>query len=201
LGFTKAFDLNGSVWAPRSPTADVLETYSDSNGSAYRYYDADRQAYEFYDANGVLLRVQQLNGDTYTLYYSDGGTPSNIAPFPGLLIRIAANSGEQLHLTYNAYGLLSQLEDPADNITTYSYGGSDAPDGYLSAVTYSDDNVRQYKSPETGTTTNTFDAAGNLLTSTDARGAVTTYTYDALNRVTQVSAVLSRQHRYDHLQL
>jgi YD repeat-containing protein len=40
-------------------------------------------------------------------------------------------------------------------------------------------------SPDTGTTTNTYDAAGNLLTKTDARGAVATYTYDVLNRVTQ----------------
>jgi len=42
-------------------------------------------------------------------------------------------------------------------------------------------------SPDTGTTTNTYDAAGNLLTQTDAKGQVTTYAYDALNRVTQIT--------------
>jgi RHS repeat-associated protein len=35
----------------------------------------------------------------------------------------------------------------------------------------------------TGTTSKTYDAAGNVLTSTDARGKTTTYTYDALNRL------------------
>ena len=36
------------------------------------------------------------------------------------------------------------------------------------------------------TTTNTYDQVGNLETVTDRRGGVTTYTYDELDRVTQV---------------
>ena len=42
-------------------------------------------------------------------------------------------------------------------------------------------------SPDTGTTTNTYDAAGNLLTQTDAKNQTTTYAYDALNRVTSIT--------------
>ncbi|MBN9195798.1 MAG: hypothetical protein J0I44_06965, partial [Microbacterium sp.] len=38
--------------------------------------------------------------------------------------------------------------------------------------------------PDTGTTTATYDDGGNQLTSTDARGQLLTYTYDALNRKT-----------------
>jgi YD repeat-containing protein len=41
--------------------------------------------------------------------------------------------------------------------------------------------------PTPGATTNTFDSGGNLATSTDARGAIATYGYDALNRVTSVA--------------
>ncbi len=41
-------------------------------------------------------------------------------------------------------------------------------------------------SPDTGTTINTYDSGGNLKTATDARGALATYSYDALNRVGQV---------------
>jgi RHS repeat-associated protein len=41
--------------------------------------------------------------------------------------------------------------------------------------------------PEAGTTTYTFDDNGNVLTRTDARGIVSTSTYDALNRVTATS--------------
>ena len=39
--------------------------------------------------------------------------------------------------------------------------------------------------PESGTTSYSYDSAGNLTQKTDARGVVTTYGYDALNRLTQ----------------
>ncbi|MDF5861632.1 RHS repeat protein [Pseudomonas aeruginosa] len=38
-------------------------------------------------------------------------------------------------------------------------------------------------SPDSGTTTFEHDAAGNVIRRTDARGAVTEYRYDALNRL------------------
>ena len=41
------------------------------------------------------------------------------------------------------------------------------------------------QSPDTGSTAKTFNAAGNVLTSTDARGDTTTYTYDAPERANQ----------------
>ena len=44
----------------------------------------------------------------------------------------------------------------------------------------------QLISPDTGTARHTYDAAGNLKTRTDSRGVLATYTYDALNRLTQV---------------
>jgi RHS repeat-associated protein len=42
-------------------------------------------------------------------------------------------------------------------------------------------------SPDTGTTTFTFDPASNLATKTDARSIQATYSYDAINRVTQIT--------------
>jgi YD repeat-containing protein len=38
-------------------------------------------------------------------------------------------------------------------------------------------------SPDTGATSRTFDAAGNVLTRTDAKGITATNTYDAANRL------------------
>jgi RHS repeat-associated protein len=61
-------------------------------------------------------------------------------------------------------------------VTSYTYNG------------FGD--VKTQVSPDTGTTTNTYDSGGNLDTSTDARGAVADYAYDALNRVTSVSYTL-----------
>ena len=44
------------------------------------------------------------------------------------------------------------------------------------------DNLIQESSPDVGTTTHVYDTAGNRIQSTDARGVVVQYTYDALNR-------------------
>jgi YD repeat-containing protein len=41
--------------------------------------------------------------------------------------------------------------------------------------------------PESGSVSYKYDNAGNVLTRTDNRGIVTSYGYDALNRVTQTS--------------
>jgi len=53
------------------------------------------------------------------------------------------------------------VTDPRNLVTTYGYDGLD--------------NQVSLVSPDTGTTTRTFDAAGNVLTSTDARGVLSTY--------------------------
>jgi YD repeat-containing protein len=45
-------------------------------------------------------------------------------------------------------------------------------------------------SPVTGTTTYAYDPAGNLVSTTDARGATTTRSYDALNRLVTATSVL-----------
>jgi RHS repeat-associated protein len=48
-------------------------------------------------------------------------------------------------------------------------------------------NLHSQLSPDTGSTANTYDAAGNLFTQTDAKGQVTTYAYDALSRVASIT--------------
>jgi YD repeat-containing protein len=49
------------------------------------------------------------------------------------------------------------------------------------------DDQLQLASPDTGATNRTFDAAGNVASSTDARGNTATYSYDALNRRTHAA--------------
>jgi RHS repeat-associated protein len=64
------------------------------------------------------------------------------------------------------------VTDPRNLVTTYTANGLG-------------DRTSQV-SPDTGTTTSTFDAAGNLKTRTDARGKQVLYSYDALNRLTKI---------------
>jgi RHS repeat-associated protein len=76
-------------------------------------------------------------------------------------------------VTYDALGQVSSVKDPRNLATTFTASGLGDDKGSTS--------------PDTGSTSRTFDASGNLLTSTDARGKLTTYTHDGLNRLTSVA--------------
>jgi YD repeat-containing protein len=65
------------------------------------------------------------------------------------------------------------VTDPRNLVTRYTVDG-------LGKLT-------QQQSPDSGTTASTYDESGLLKTRTDARGKVSTYSYDALDRVARIS--------------
>ena len=75
--------------------------------------------------------------------------------------------------SYDALDRLSQVKDPRNLATSYTVNGL----GDVSTLV----------SPDTGTSSTTFDAGGNALSRTDARGKTTTLTYDALGRLTRAA--------------
>ena len=95
---------------------------------------------------------------------------------------------------YDPLNRLSKLTDALAGITLYGYDGVDrlvsVTDPKALVTNYSVDgldNQKQLVSPDTGTANSSYDPAGNLKTRADARGRVSTYVYDALNRVTGVT--------------
>lgn len=78
-----------------------------------------------------------------------------------------------INYSLDARNQMASVRDPRGLTTSYTVDGL----GMQSAMT----------SPDTGSASRTYDNAGNLLTSTDARGKVTVYTYDVLSRVTSIS--------------
>jgi RHS repeat-associated protein len=68
---------------------------------------------------------------------------------------------------------LHTVIDPRTLTTTYTHNGFGE--------------VTQLVSPDTGTSSGSYDSGGNLKTATDARSATATYSYDVLNRVNQVA--------------
>ena len=77
-----------------------------------------------------------------------------------------------VQLEHTGRGDLTKVTDPRQLVTHYPRNG-------LGDATSVD-------SPDTGIATRAYDEAGNLKTLTDSRGARSSYTYDALNRLTRV---------------
>jgi RHS repeat-associated protein len=107
-----------------------------------------------------------------------GGTPTstytNSANETTSLIQYLAASPsptaaqETTAYSYNPSGQMTGMTDPAGNHWSWAFD-------VLGHQTDAND-------PDTGDTTQTYDDAGNVLTSTDARGDTLAYSYDALNR-------------------
>ena len=107
----------------------------------------------FYDANGNLTStVDGLNRVTTQTYDTLDRLRRITQPPPA-----AAQPNPVIQLELNGRDDLTRVIDPRNLVTDYAVSG-------LS-------NVTTQTSPDTGVTTRTFDAAGNVKTSRDARGA------------------------------
>ena len=82
-------------------------------------------------------------------------------------------------LDYNGREDLTQVTDPRGLVTQLPRNGLGDNTGLVS--------------PDTGSATHTFDAAGNLKTRIDSRGVLATLSYDATNRLTSVVYSLAGQ--------
>ncbi len=119
-----------------------------------------------YDPNGNLIFETDALGRTKTQTY-DRRNRITEQTFPS----VAGVTGVAKY-QYNAFDQLTQVTDPRNKITSYTANALG--------------DVSKIVSPDTGTTTRTFDTAGNVITEKDARGIVTRFSYDALNRLTNI---------------
>jgi RHS repeat-associated protein len=160
-------------------SANVL-TSTDAMGNTTAYaYTALNQAWCTVDpadyANGVTCPATEPTAPP---------SPGSTDPYLGASINF-----------YNAADELIATTDALGNTTTFAFtaGVSGVPDGLMycsvDPASYQDGvTCPTYgASHVTGTTTHTFDSAGDTLTTTDADGNTTTYTYDAPNAPGAVS--------------
>jgi len=133
-----------------------------------------------YDGNGNLMTEEDAEGHV-TSYTHDA---------LNRLDTVTQTAGAETLVTDYGY-------DVQDNATSVQDPEGLAPTTY----SYSDTGWRlQAVSPDTGTTTHTYDAAGNLKTTLDANGVTVTMAYDSLNRLTTTTypnASLNVSRSYD----
>ena len=169
-------DGQGNWSAPGRVLASLVYN---SSTATYTYTVRHRTIYTFASPTlstpGHLLTVADLNGYTDTLVYR------------GLYLRrITDPWGRALSFSYNGYGQLASITDPAGNLTTYTYS-STTTTAHLASVTDPQGNMTKYGYNSTGQmTTVTFPSGvvlttgytGNLATSqTSPTGGITLYAY------------------------
>jgi len=184
--------------------AHRLTDITDSLGNKIHYtLDAmdNRTGENAYDPGNVLHRMHSRIFNTLNQLYQDvnaAGTVAVTTTFgydaQGNQTTINAPLARNTTNAYDALSRLKQITDPASGITQFQYDGNDNltqvtdPRNLITTYQYNGyGDLKQQTSPDTGTTVNTYDSGGNLKTSTDARSNVGTYSYDALNRATQVA--------------
>ncbi len=167
------YDVNGRTSCVTNPHFPSSPSYTDGSTCMTTYDGLDRPK-----------KQTQPDGNALTWSYSGNVTTST------------DEANHSWQRTSNAFGQLTNVVEPGNLQTSYSYDGL----GNLSNVTqtgvsgeiprthsFSYDSLSRLTSaanPETGTINYSYDPNGNLLTKTDARGVTTSYSYDALNRVT-----------------
>jgi YD repeat-containing protein len=143
----------------------------------------------FASLNGTIARAQAVQNTTYSYLYDAMGNPTQLTDPLG---RVSNQSYDPLNrvkqqlqpppatgaarpavnYTYDGRDHVAAVSDPRALVTTYATTGLGDAVGLVS--------------PDTGATARTHDAAGNLASATDARGKVTSYQYDALNRLRRI---------------
>jgi len=130
------------------------------------------------NSNGKAEESEDSN--TTTTIDESGKKRRTIVDAFGRLVRVdEPNSSNELGDVTSPNQATEYTFDTLGNLTQILQGGQTRTFTYSSLS-----RLLSATNPESGTFQHTYDANGNLLTKTDARGVSTTFTYDALNRVT-----------------
>lgn len=199
---------NGALSAITDPAGRSLSLAYGANARVASVSDpAGRRVAFGYDASGNLTSATDPAGVTTTMTYDAahrmltatdprGGVLTNVYDSSGRVITQTDAMGRTTTLAYSPGA--TTITDPAGHVSFQRYAGlklASTTNGYATpqavTSTYVFDpatwRVASVTEPNGHATVNTYDAMGNLLTSTDALGRTTSYTWDALNDETSVT--------------
>ncbi len=158
-----------------------------------------------YDIRNRVKNVSRPDGSNTATTYAVSGSQVIVTITDNVKKANGTSAGTQVKR--NEYNILGQLTKTTDGYgtstnpsTTYTY---DANGNVLTAVVNGGSagtttttmeydaagNQKKIIGPNIGTVTSTYTALGQLRTQTDNKGQVSTYTYDVLERLTQLDTV------------
>jgi YD repeat-containing protein len=180
------------------PDINLRMTRADlPDGQATYTVQTEDNTLQFFDINKRITRRTLASGAWVAYTYSDDTTPIDIAPRPNLLLRMADSGGRHLVFTYDAWGDVKTLTDPAGGVIEYFYGEAPyancpatVPEGHcrrLTRVKYADGSVRRYHYNEAGALDPALNSASNtrafLTGVTDELDhRLSEFRYDAMGR-------------------
>jgi len=178
-------------------TAHRLTAITDLFGQKILYaLDAfgDRTATNVRNASNTLTSQHSNTFDALGRMLTDIGASNQTASFTydamGNMVTATDQASNTTQRAFDALNRLYQITDPASGITTTSYDAHDrplsvsSPTGVATADVYDGfGDVIQENNPNTGAVVYYYDSTGNRIKRVAATGAVTQFTFDALDRV------------------
>jgi YD repeat-containing protein len=150
-GTWASFDLNTSndLYIAKGKDPDYIKRGKDIY--SFEYYDMDAKAIEYY-RNATLAivpwKIYYFDGRVLDLQYSDFDTPKDIAPDPGLLIKVFDQFSRTLEFHYEKSSVLAVYSRPRlkeiigsnGEKTEFEYNDK----GYLSKIIWPDQKTRTF---------------------------------------------------------
>ena len=193
ISFT--YGMNGLVSEVTDPDSQNTMYGYDGSGNLTSVEDRNTNVTSFTYSSHLMLTMKQPNGqsggpdagdDTVNTYYGSGQIETQTDPAG--LETTYAYTGDN----FSDSGGTTTITDPHGNVEVQDYTDGDLTSltkGYGTAAaatwTYTFDPTSmgetEVTDPNTHSTIDTYDSAGNLLTSKDANSQTTTTTYNSLN--------------------
>ena len=190
------FDSTGRHIGLQNPLGNKLTMKYDSQNNLIETTDFNSNVFKMvYDSKGNLLSATDAVGKTTAYTYE---------PIFNNLTSYQDKKGSQTAFLYDSKGNLTTVNHPLSISQSFGYNAvgelTGVTDGKNHTTAYNYDaqgNLSSVNLP-IGTLSMTYDASGNLLTSTDANNTVTTYAYDKLSRLISITDALGNITRYEY---
>ncbi|ANE58082.1 hypothetical protein AYM39_22680 (plasmid) [Methylomonas sp. DH-1] len=157
------YDANGHPAAAKTGTHPAVASQYDGIGRLTSLTDQAGAVTQFqYDKRGLLLTRTDPLGKINSSTYDNAGRP----------VSHTDRNGDVVTSNYTASGKLNQIVYPGNSTVNFDYNNLDR----LTTMT-----------DPTGTTSNSYDAAGRLTGTTDPNGFQVSYQYDAAGNLTQLT--------------